>query len=134
MRRHVILAGKLLCVALMCARLLVGCSDNDDGAKGDPELGYIVNSTPYRVAIDIGLKNKYKWTLESGGIMSLELEANKTHAISVILYNNTDRVGEGFTSNFYINEIALDNKLRDFLCSWYYEILSTNGFSDKTGS
>ena len=133
MRRHVIQTRKLLCIALICTGLLISCSD-DNGARGDPTLGYIVNSTPYRISIDLGLQNDYKWTLGPGELLTLNLERNRTHVISVVFYNNADRVGKEFTSNFYINDIALDNKLRDFLCSWYFEIVSTSGFGNNSGS
>ncbi len=133
MKKHARLTGTLLCFVLLCAGLLLGCSD-DNGAKGDPSLGYIVNSTSYRISVDLGLQNKYKWTLGPGEILRLNLDHNRTHVISVIFYNNADRVGTGFSSNFYIDGTALDNTLRDFLCSWYFEIVSTSGFGNKSGS
>ena len=143
MKKHITTTGKLLYIILLCVGVLISCSDDDDDTtnststalvSANPSNGFIVNSTDFRAVIDFGQQNQFQTTLEPGQMMNMNLQRNKTHLVHVVLLNESDRALSEFVNNFYIDNTALDNQLRDFLCSWYVEFVTMSGFNNRFGS
>lgn len=142
MKKHITTTGKLLYIILLCVGMLISCSDDDDKdnpastaiLSADPSDGFLVNSTGFRAVIDFGQQKQFQTTLEPGQMMNLNLQRDKTHVVHVVLLNESDRALSDFVNSFYIDETALDNQLRDFLCSWYVEFVTMSGYNNRFGS
>ena len=136
--RRVLLAG------LVCVGVLTGCSDEDDSGNGvsaitsaDPSHGYMLNSTPYHLQIDLGEKEKFELSLNPGMLIEMKLDTNRTYVLHVVVMNAANRAVSEYVNTFYIDDIPLDNQLNDFVCSWYVEFTPTYpeyGFANNFGT
>ncbi|PID56469.1 hypothetical protein CSB45_11500 [candidate division KSB3 bacterium] len=131
----------LLAVIILCFGVLAGCGDDKDMSpvssaieKRDPSYGFLLNSTPYRLVLDFEEQNRFRKTLEPGELISLTRQKNRTHLVHVVVMDEGDRAITDYVNSFYIDDYALDNQLRDFLCSWYVEFVSDSGFYNNFGS
>ncbi|MBD3308698.1 hypothetical protein GF339_19960 [candidate division KSB3 bacterium] len=134
--------GIIIAVGL-CVAMLIGCSDDDNGANptvtqsianADPSAGFIANATTYRLVIEIDGDTASTFSLDPGVIVNLSLQEQTTHLLHVTVFDGTgDKLAE-YLNSFYIDEIPLDNRLNDFLCSWYVEIISESGFANNFGT
>ncbi len=130
------------CLLLCCAALLAGCSDDDNDSRlstsviqsGDARQGYFINSTAYRMVIDLEEQEDFTITLQAGQILAQKLAAKETHVAHVVLLDANDRAVADYVNSFYINEIPLDQQYRDFICSWYVDFLSLSGFGNDFGA
>lgn len=129
MKSFFITLGKLLLIVMVCSGLLTACN-NDDGKKGaisgaistpDPSYGFLVNATPYRLQIDFGEKETFDLILSPGQILGVHLDTKRAYVMHVVVLNTAGRVVSDYMNGFYVDEIPLDNQLRDFVCSWYVE-------------
>ena len=131
----------LLGMIVLCFGVLGGCSDDDDNNPAtsaiesrDPSYGFLLNSTPYRIALDFGQQNEFQTTLEPGELMSINMNTDRTHLVHAVVLNGNDRAIADYVNSFFIDKFALDNQLRDFICSWYVEFRSESGFYNRFGS
>ena len=133
---------KILFIVFLCAGILVGCDDDDDKknvitnaiADSDPSQGFIVNSLDYRVVIDFNEKEEFNASLDPGMILEINLTDNTTHLLHVVVLNGEGRIISEYSNSFYIDNIPLDNQLKDFLCSWYIDLVSESGYGNDFGS
>ncbi len=123
--KRVLLTG---CILIVCLGFVVSCSDDDDDndltgaiATEDPSIGYMLNSTEYRLLIDLNEQEKFDIALDPGTIIEMKLKTRKTHVAHVIVMNSANRAIGEYVDTFYINEIPLDHRFKDFICSWYLE-------------
>ncbi|PID56468.1 hypothetical protein CSB45_11495 [candidate division KSB3 bacterium] len=100
----------------------------------DPEHGYILNSTNYALVIDINGRNEYQVRIQSGEFFAMTLEQERTHLLHVIVLDDSGQALAEYVNSFYINESALDNHVRNFVCSWYVDVTSTSGYANTFGS
>ncbi|GAK55785.1 hypothetical protein U27_02744 [Candidatus Vecturithrix granuli] len=143
MKKQVLLALRIVFVFTLCIGMLSGCDDDDNGNKNaittaidkpDASHGYIMNSLSYTVLIDIDEKEKFNLSLSPGMTVELRLKANKTHLLHAVVLNAQGRVMQEFVNSFYIDDVPLDNQLKDYLCSWYVELTSEYGFGNNLGT
>lgn len=118
----------MLVVGLGCAGMLIGCGDEDTSDHGvssitsaDPSHGYMLNSTPYYLQIDLGEKEEFALRLNPGMLIEMNLDTNRTYVLHVVVLNSANRTVSEYINTFYIDDIPLDNQLNDFVCSWYVE-------------
>lgn len=144
MQKQFFLVVKYVVLFVLCVGILAGCDDDDGNgnkavittaiADSDPARGFIMNSLNYTVVIDIDEKEEFRMAIGPGGIVEVSLKAKKTHLLHVVVLNAQGRVVNEFMNSFYIDEVPLDNQFRDFLCSWYVELVSEHGFGNYMGS
>ncbi|MBD3308699.1 hypothetical protein GF339_19965 [candidate division KSB3 bacterium] len=144
MRKYLSTMATLVLLLGLCSGIIVGCDDDDDDSRStimdtiandDPSYGFLVNSTTYRMVLDLGEAERFNLTLEPGAIISLNLQTQKTHLIHVVVLNQANRAIADYVNGFYIDEIPLDNRLKDFICSWYVEFISDeSGFGNNFGT
>lgn len=133
-----------LFIVVLCTGFLVNCGDDDDDslimssiANDDPSYGFMVNSTQYRLVIDLDEKEEFDIALDPGMIIDMRLRTRKTHVLHVVVLDGANRALSEYINTFYIDEIPLDNQIKDFVCSWYVEFTPEqplSGFANKTGS
>lgn len=142
MKKQVLLALRIVFVVTLCIGMLSGC-DDDNGDNHvlttaidtpDASHGYIMNSLSYTVLIDIDEKEKFNLSLSPGMTVELSLEENKTHLLHAVVLNAQGRVIQEFVNSFYIDNVPLDNQLKDYLCSWYVELIAESGFGNNLGT
>ena len=132
--------GVLLSIVMFCFGVFTGCSDDDDNPTSsalkseNPSYGFFINSTAYRIVLDLGQKNDFDIALEPGEMMSLTLKRGATHSVHAVLVDSADRAVSDYVNNFYIDEYGLDNQFEDFICSWYVEFVSESGYANNFGS
>lgn len=143
MKKQVLLALRILFVFTLCIGILSGCDDDDNGNKRvittaidkpDASHGYIMNSLNYTVLIDIDEKEEFNLSLRSGMTVELRLKENKTHLLHAVVLDAQGRVMREFVNSFFIDDVPLDNQLKDYLCSWYVELTSEYGFGNNLGT
>lgn len=144
MKKQVLLALRIVLLCILCTGMLSGCDDdNDSGNKNiittaidDPDAsrGFIMNSLNYTVILDLDEKEKFNLSLSPGMTVELRLKENKTHLLHVVVLSAEGRVIREFVNSFYIDDVPLDNQLKDFLCSWYVELISEYGFGNNLGT
>ncbi len=143
MKKQILLVLKVILMCSACLGMLGGCDDDDDGNKRiittaidqpNASRGYIMNSLKYSVLIDLDEKEEFNLLLGPGMTVELNLQENKTHLLHAAVLNSQGRVIKEFVNSFFINNVPLDNQLKDFLCSWYVEIVSESGFGNNIGS
>jgi hypothetical protein len=146
MRRFLITMMKVILLGLLCSGVLVSCNDDDNNQKStitsaignsDPSYGFLLNSTPYLLKIDLGEEETFTIELNPGMLLGMHLKENKTYVLHVVILNNVGRVVSEYVNSFYIDAVPLDNQLEDFICSWYVEFTPTfpeTGFVNKFGT
>lgn len=136
-------SAKLVMLVLLCAGLIMSCKDDDDDNLSpnseilgniNPGYGFLVNSTDYRLVIDLDEQETFEVTLNPGATMGIALHEKKTHVIHVLMVNGAGRVVTEYVNSFYIDDIPLDNQLNDFVCNWYVEFFAESGFVNKFGT
>jgi hypothetical protein len=131
-------------IILLCAVMLAGCDDDDDNgprissiSNVDPSYGFMINSTDYHLTIDINEVEKFEINLDPGMVIGLRLDENRSYTMHVVVLNSRGRVVSEYNNSFFIDNIALDNQLSDFVCSWYVEFSpdsSEYGFTNNFGT
>jgi len=145
MKKFFTIAGKIVVGVGLCLGLLGSCEDNDKKdtspnspvTEADPSYGFMLNSTPYSLNIDLGEEEDFNINLAPGQLLGTYLKENKTYVIHVVVLNNARRAISEYVTSFYVDDIPLDNQLTDFLCNWYVEFTSTYpelGFTNKFGT
>ena len=145
MKKFFTIAGKIVVGVGLCLGLLGSCGDNDEKntspnspvTEADPSYGFMLNSTPYDLNIDLGEEEDFNIDLAPGQLLGMYLQENKTYVIHVVVLDNARRAVSDYLTSFYIDDIPLDNQLTDFLCNWYVEFTSTYpelGFTNKFGT
>lgn len=144
MQKQFFLVCKYVLLLLLCVGIMTGCDDDDDNGDNiaitsaidqpDPKRGFIMNSLDYMVVIDIDEKEKFRMSLSPGMIVELKLQEKKTHVLHAVVLNTQGRTIHEFVNSFYIDEFPLDNQFKDFVCSWYVELVSEYGFGNDMGS
>ena len=131
----------VLLALLTCILAISGCeSESGRGIpvggipNTDPGHGYVINSTNYTIVIDVNGQNEYQVRIQPGDLLAMGLDQEQTHLLHVIMLNDSGQAVAEYVNSFYINEIALDNQVRDFVCSWYAEVISTSGYANRFGS
>lgn len=132
-----------LFVVVVLSGFLVSCESDDESNSNvsdvigddDPGQGFLANSTSYRLLLDFEETNEFNVALDPGMIIEMRLSSRQTHLIHiVVLDTRTGRAVSEYVNSFYIDDIPLDNKLHDFVCSWYIEFMSESGFANKFGT
>ena len=144
MQKQFFLVLKCVLLFVLCVGILSGCDDSDGNGKSnvittaiddpDPKRGFIMNSLNYTLVIDIDEKEEFRMSLSPGAIVEISLKEQKTHLLHAVVLNAEGRVVNDFVNSFYIDEVPLDNQFKDFLCSWYVEIVSEYGFGNDMGT
>ena len=146
MKKYCMTTVKILLVVFLCTGVLVSCGDDDDDkdstimdaiANADPSYGFMVNSTQYRLVIDLGEEEEFEIALDPGMIIDMQLKERKTYILHVVVMNTRGRAISEYVNSFYIDEIPLDNQLGDFICSWYVEFTPNqpeSGFANNFGT
>lgn len=135
----------LLLIGMGCMGLLTSCEDDDDDydplseaiSDTDPSYGFLLNATSYRLQIDLGEVEEFKIVLNPGQLKLARLDPDRTYILHVLVLDTAGRVVSEYVNTFYIDNIPLDNQLRDFLCSWFVEFTPNNplyGFANNFGS
>lgn len=130
----------ILLLVILWAIGITSCNKDEENSfitgspNADPGYGYIINSTEYSLAVDVSERGDYQISIAPGGLNAIQLQPRTTHLIHVVMLDNSGRAVAEYVNSFYINEIALDNQVRDFICSWYVEITSTSGYTNNFGS
>ena len=115
----------------LCLGLLGNCKSDDNKSSGisnvivapDPGAGFLLNSTPYSLAIDFQEAETFSVNLAPGKLLEINLTENKTYTIHVVALNAAGRVVSEYNYNFYINDVPLDSQLADFVCNWFVEFM-----------
>jgi hypothetical protein len=147
MKESFITIVKVLLFISLCLGLLVSCGDDDDDDKysfvsgtisnTDPSYGFMANSTPYHLVIDLGEREDFEFTLAPGMITGMHLKEKRTYVLHVVVLNESGRAISEYLNSFYIDDVPLDNQLKDFVCSWFVEFTSKypeSGFANNFGT
>ncbi len=146
MKKFFISTVKAILLVMLCSGLLIGCNDEDDDknspisnaiASNDPSYGFMVNSTQYHLALDLGEKEKFEFSLSPGMTIGVRLKVKRTYVLHVVVLNAAGRTVSEYVNSFYIDDVPLDNQLKDYLCSWYVEFTPKYpeyGFANKFGT
>ncbi len=100
----------------------------------DPGHGYVINSTDYTLVVDVNGQDEYQVRIQAGDLLVMGLEQEQTHLLHVVVLDSSGQAVAEYVNSFYINEVALDNQVRDFVCSWYVEVTSASGYANRFGS
>jgi len=146
MKKFFIITVKVILIVSLCLGILVSCGDDDDDKSSvisgavmdaDPSYGFMVNSTGFRLLIDLGEREEFDVSLAPGEIIWIRLKENRTYVLHVVVLNETGRGLAEYVNSFYIDDVPLDNYLMDFVCSWYVEftpVYPGDGFANRFGS
>ena len=96
-----------------------------------------MNSTRYRLVIDLAEREKFEFELAPGMTVGIYLQVKKTHTLHVVVLNQAGRAISEYVNSFYIDDIPLDNQLKDYICSWYVEFtpeFPEYGFANRFGT
>ncbi len=138
MKRFLLHGLKVLLIVCVCSGFLVSCGDDDDDndsgvtnsiSDDNPSYGFMLNSTQYRLLIDIDDKDEFEIALDPGMIIDMHLQTRKTHLMHVLVLNQSSTIIGEYINGFYVDEYPLDNQLKDFLCNWYVEFTAEYPFT-----